>query len=265
MKALNVISIFVIFLSFVSCNDKDNFEEPQIEGLLKSVLIGGEVYQEFTYNKAALIEEEKSKFHYSKYLYSNMNRLAKSEHYWDESIASSNSYVLEDALKRTEWVSPENTDLDVYTTYEYDRSGELQKTITNRLQNDIVSTSNYKCNDNGQIETKTWKNDFGPESFDRYYYDSVGNLIKEVRFYGNELQTTTEYEFDNKHNPYFPFRKLMIPGQNTNPNNIVKETYTLHFEVDKFIDKVQIKEYSYEYNSNGYPVKRSDGFEYVYN
>lgn len=264
MKALNVVLIFLVCFSFLSCNNDDNFEEPQVEGLLKTVLIGGEVYQKFTYNKAALIEEEKSKFHYSKYLYSNMDRLAKSEHYWDESIASSNSYVLEDALKRTEWVSPKNTDLDVFTTYEYDKYGELQKTITNRLQNDIVSTSNYKCNSNGQIETRTWKNDFGPESFDRYYYDSVGNLIKEERFYGVELQTTTEYEFDNKNNPYFSFRSLLIPGQNTNVNNIVKETYTLHFEVDKFIQPVQITEYSYEYNSMDYPVKRSDGWEYKY-
>ncbi len=79
-----------------------------------------------------------------------------------------------------------------------------------------------------------------------------------------ELQTSTEYEFDNKHNPYFPFGKLLNPGQNTNPNNIVKETYTLHSEVDKFIDKVQIKEYNYEYSSMGYPISRSDGFEYVY-
>ena len=72
------------------------------------------------------------------------------------------------------------------------------------------------------------------------------------------------FVFDNKNNPYFSLRSLLIPGQNTNVNNIVKETYTLHFEVDKFIQPVQITEYSYEYNLMDYPVKRSDGWEFIY-
>ena len=53
-------------------------------------------------------------------------------------------------------------------------------------------------------------------------------------------------------------------GKNTNVNNIDKETYTFHFEVDKFIQPDQTTEYSYEYFSLDYPVKRSDEREYDY-
>lgn len=270
MKVINVLSIFIVFFSFLTCNNEGNFEEPQAEGLLKSVLIGGEVYTEYTYNNAGLILEEKSKFHYSKYTYNYQNQLVQSDHYWDESFASSSSYVLEEAMKRTEWVSPENTEKDTYFSFEYNEMGQLEKRTINRINTGYKSDDLFSYNGAGQIIKRTSYHENEISVYDEYYYDSAGNLKKQERFHilenGTlELQTTNEYEFDNKLNPYLPFRELMIPGQNTNPNNIVKETYTLHFEVDEFIDKIQIKEYSYEYNSMGFPVSRSDGFGYVYN
>ena len=56
----------------------------------------------------------------------------------------------------------------------------------------------------------------------------------------------------------------MLPGENTNPNNIIKETYTIHFEVDKFIEKVQVKENHYEYNGKGYPVSMNNEIKFTY-
>ena len=79
-----------------------------------------------------------------------------------------------------------------------------------------------------------------------------------------ELTTTTEYEYDNMHNPYQSFKRLITPGIYTNQNNIVKETYTLHFEIDQFTEKVQITENLYEYNDMGYPVMVNGLKEYVY-
>ena len=80
-----------------------------------------------------------------------------------------------------------------------------------------------------------------------------------------ELSTTTEYKYDIMHNPYQAFRRLITPGIYTNQNNIVKETYTIHFEVDASIEKVQITENSYEYNDMGYPIKKNEVTEYLYN
>ncbi len=53
-----------------------------------------------------------------------------------------------------------------------------------------------------------------------------------------ELSTTTEYEYDNMHNPYQSFKRLTNPGVFTNRNNIIKETYILNFDVDPSIEKV---------------------------
>ena len=79
-----------------------------------------------------------------------------------------------------------------------------------------------------------------------------------------ELMTTTEYEYDNMHNPYQSFKRLLTPGIYTNPNNITKETYTIYFDIDPSIEKVQITENSYDYNDMGYPIKVNGDTEYVY-
>ena len=65
-------------------------------------------------------------------------------------------------------------------------------------------------------------------------------------------------------NPYQSFKRLITPSIYTNQNNIVKEIYTIHYEVDASIEKVQITENSYEYNDKGYPVKVNGVKEYVY-
>ena len=74
------------------------------------------------------------------------------------------------------------------------------------------------------------------------------------------LFVTREYEFDNKFNPYRSFKSLMIPGKNTNYNNIKKETYTLHV----MDNQKQVNEFVYEYNGKGYPVRVNKTTEYLY-
>ena len=106
-------------------------------------------------------------------------------------------------------------------------------------------------------------------SYTNYIYDDNGNIIKQLKYFISssgiaELATTTDYEYDNMHNPFQAFRRLTTPGVFTNPNNITKETYTLNFEVDPSIEKVQITEYSYEYNDQGYPLKVNGLTEYIY-
>lgn len=262
--------LFAFVFMFFACG-KDIQPENQQEGfLLKQLFIEGELYSEFNYNNAGLIVEEKSKFHYTKHSYNNRNQLLQSDHYWDLRIASSSSNVVQQAMERTEWVTPENTAKDSYNNFQYNSDGQLTKRTTFRVNSGSESFDRFSYNSNNQIQKRTWYRDNKESGYDLFFYDKRGNLKKQQRFYilengEHSLQTTTEYEFDDKHNPYFSFRRLLIPGQNTNVNNIVKETYTLHFEVDKFIQPVQTTEYSYEYNSLDYPVKRSDGLEFIYN
>ena len=269
MRNKKFLLILFAFLFWISCEKDSLLENSGGSTLLKQVLIEGKVYYEYTYNKLGLVVEEKSKFHYTKHVYNGKNQLVQSDSYWDERIASSSSYVLEEAMNRTEWVSPENTEKDVYSTFQYKRNGQLEKRTTYRINNDNSSYSLFAYDKQRRIARRTSYTDGKATLYDEYSYDSIGNLIKMERFniLGNgsaELRTTHEYEFDNKHNPYYSLKGLLIPGQNTNPNNITKDIYTLHFEVDDFIDPIQITEYSYDYNSEGYPVRNNYSFEFIY-
>lgn len=262
--------ITVVLVLLSSCSNDNFSDEIASRILLSEVRVGNEVNYRYTYTEADLILEEKSKFHYSKYQYNSNNQLIISEHYWDERIASSSSNVIQQAIERTDWVTPENTEKDSYNNFQYNSDGKLIKRITHRENTGDESVDQFSYNSQNQIAKRIWYRGNKESGYDLYFYDKKGNLNKQQRYYilengEQQLQTTTEYEFDNKNNPYFSFRSLLIPGQNTNVNNIVKKIYTLHFEVDKFIQPVQTTEYSYEYNSLDYPVKRSDGWEFIYN
>jgi hypothetical protein len=79
-----------------------------------------------------------------------------------------------------------------------------------------------------------------------------------------ELITTTQYDFDSEKNPYLAPSKLMIPGINSNRNNIIKETYTIHLSTDQGSDDVQVTETSYTYNKMGYPVTKNGNTSFIY-
>jgi len=236
--------------------------------LIIKELIGGETYKEYTYNDRNLLFEEKTRWYYTSHTYSDKNLLIDSDFYVDISIVSSNSRVLEEAMSREEWVNPDNTEKSLTQTFEYNDDGQLARKIYTRPS---VSNSEYNeySYENYRISRQTmyWQNELS--NYIDYEYDENGNMIKESKYSVSsggtaELLTTTEYEFDNMHNPFQSFKRLLTPGINTNPNNILKRIYTIHFEVDESIEKVQIREYSYEYNTEGYPVKVNNEVEYVY-
>lgn len=263
MKSNILLIIIIAMFSCFSCEKGGLIEEGDAY-LIKQIFVEDELHAEYTYTNADLIAEEKSKFHYTKHSYNSANQLIQSEHYWDERIASSSSAVLEEAMQRSDWVNPENAEMDSYFSFEYHSSGKLKKRTITRMNGGESSVDTFLYNEDSKIQKRISFHDNKESVYDDYFYNNNGNLIKQQRYFvlergTPELQTTTEYEFDDKHNPYLAFRGLMIPGRNTNPNNIIKETYTIHSEMD-----VQVTEFSYEYNTNGYPVKRTDGTNYVY-
>ena len=265
-KLLLILSCTLIF---ISCEkDKESIIENTDIPLISKVLIGGEIYMEYTYNDENLLTEEKSKFHYSGHFYNNNNQLIKSDFYWDMRIASSSSSVLEEAMNRIEWVSPENTPKSISHRYTYNSEEQLFRKSFVRPSGDNSDFMEFKY-ENDRIVRATGFNNNSISGYTDYLYDEFGNVISQAKYtvssFGiEELSTTTEYEYDNMHNPYRSFRRLMTPGTYTNPNNITKETYTLNFDVDPSIEKVQITEYTYEYNTNGYPIKVNGEAEYVY-
>lgn len=259
MKPIQISLFFFVFFLISSCN-KNEFEEKGISnsGKLSRVLFSDDLYQEYTYNINGLLLEEKSKHFYSKYNYDINNRISTIDHYVDDRIFSSSSYILDEASKRKDWVSPSNTEKNNTNTYKYENGNLIE--IKSVRKNGSINISRFQTNNRNQIINQTFINENVANGFVEFYYDSRGNLQTKKQYMIDQsgkasLSTTTEYEFDNYNNPYKSFELIGIPGIYTNSNNITKETYTLHFEVDSWIQKVQITENKYEYNTKGFPVK----------
>lgn len=256
-------------LLLLSC-EKDR--QPIIENtdilLISKVIIGSETYMEYTYNEANLLAEEKSKFHYTKHNYNDNNQLISSDCYWDISMASSDSRVIEAAMNRKEWVNPENTPKSVTHEFEYSSNGQLIRKTYIRTSDNYPDIVEFQYKDDKIIRSTGYYKNVKSGYID-YYYNERGNLSKQVKYTVlssgiTELTTTTEYEFDNMSNPFQAFKRLTTPGKYTNPNNMIKETYTIHFEVDPWTQRIQVTNNSYEYNDKDYPIRVNEETEYVY-
>ena len=261
----------LLSILFFSCKKDD---DPIVErnsnglGLLSRVLITGKPYMEYTYTSTGLIHEMKSWEMYYKYTYNSDNLLVKSESYVDPSIFSSSTYVIAEAQKRKEWASPKNVPWSVTNTYSYAKTGQYIERYVDRA-NGTQDYGKYELNAKGLVSKHIFYNEGKPSGYVDYLYDEVGNLIREKKYFiladgKTEIKTETEYEFDDKKNPYFPFNKLIFPGQNTNQNNITKATYTLYGETPLVIEWLDITTHNYEYNDLGYPVKVDTETVYEY-
>ena len=264
-----IASVFFISCIFLSCEkDKQLIIENTDIPLLSKVLTGGVTNMEYSYNGANLVTEEKSKFTYTKHSYNDNNLLTSSDFYMDPAMFSSDWSVVEASMNRKEWVNPDNTARSLTKGFEYDSNEQLTRITYSRPSVNNSEYSQYTLeNDRISRQTMYWQNAIS--FYIDYIYDEKGNLIKESKYYVPstgiaELWTTTEYMFDNMHNPFQAFKRLMTPSKFTNPNNITKETYTIYFEVDQWTQKVSITNNSYEYNDNGFPIKVNGEAEYVY-
>jgi hypothetical protein len=264
-----ILLTFTLSVILISCErDRQLIVENTGMPLLSKVLVAGVPSNEYTYTAANLINEEKSKFFYTKHNYNDRNLLTSSEFYIDPGIFSCSSATIEASMNRKEWVNPDNTAISMTHSLEYNNNGELFRKSLIRPSDSYSEYDEYTY-ENNRISKQTmyWQNVMS--CYIDYLYDENGNMIKESKYYVPstgiaELWTTTEYEFDNMHNPFQAFKRLMTPGKPTNTNNITKETYTIYFEVDPGVQKVSVSNTTYEYDNNGYPIKVNGEAEYQY-
>lgn len=264
-----LILFLVAFLSSCEKNKPIIIENIDIPLIIK-VLSNGESLVEYSYNNANLLTAEKNKFYYNKHSYNDKNLLIKTDLYYDKGLFSSDPNILAASLNRKEWVNPNNTEKGGVVTFEYNADGNLIRTNYYRIPETKSEFSKFEYDKSGRIAKQSlyWDNQLS--YYIDYLYNENGNLIKEIKYHISstglaELWTTNEYEFDSLQNPYRAFKRLMTPGIYTNKNNILKETYTLHFEVnDPLIEKVKITLNSYEYFENGYPSLVNGTIQYLY-
>jgi hypothetical protein len=264
-----ILLTLALSLILISCEkDRQLIVENAGMPLLRKVLVAGVPSNEFTYTKANLINEEKSKYFYTNHNYNDRNLLTSSEFYLDPGMFSSSWTIAEASMNRKEWVNPDNSEKSLTILYEYNETEQLDRTTYIRPSVNDSEYTGFKY-ENGRISRQNsyWQNVLS--YYIDYSYDEKGNLTKASKYYVPstgiaELWTTTEYEFDNMHNPFQAFKRLMTPGKYTNPNNITKETYTIYFEVDPGTQRMSIINNTYEYNSLGYPTKVNGDADYVY-
>ena len=266
--------INLIYIALISCAilfscKKDNqlINEKINNPLISKVLINGGSYNEYSYNAANLISEEKNNFRFIKHIYNDKNLLAESDFYFDFSLDSSNIQLIKTSTSPINWVNPQNTEKSLAEVFEYNANGQLVKITFKRPLSSISEFSEFIYT-NDRISRQTMYYDNKISGHIDYLYDGIGNLTKLTKYVvstGTEdMMTTTYYEYDNMENPFKSFKMLMDPGINTNQNNIIKETYTISFAVASSIDKVQITETTYDYNNKGYPIKVNGTMTYVY-
>lgn len=261
MKKSLLLLLVSIFL--LSCESEKNIIRENTDvPLISEVLMSGEPYYVYTYSVSNLISEEKSKFHYTKHNYNDKNQLVSSDYYYDPAMFSSSSFVAQSALKRKEWLDPDNLDVSLTKKYEYEDDGRLIRVRYIRPAPVNTEYTEFVI-ENGLIRRQSMYWQDALSHYVDYTYDTRGNLLKAAKYRvsGGEtkLLTVNEYEYDDMRNPYQSFRRLITPGKFTNPNNIIKEIYRGSPEVEPFVS-----EYSYEYNYLGYPVKVNGETEYVY-
>lgn len=253
----------VILIIASSCN-RDDSERVSYTGalLISQVLYDSELTYEYTYNDAKQIVEEKSKLHYTKNNY-QAGKLISTDYYIDPGMFSSSKYIVDSAVNRKEWVNPDNTEKNSTKTYFYDGNDRLVKS------SDYLGICEYNYDDRGRITRQTFCSDDGETGYIDFIYDDNNNVLEKLKYWILEsgqtrLVTTTEYEYDNKINPYKAFYSLMLPGVYTNANNITREINTTYFEVDNTEGEERITENFYDYNAQGYPTRKNNNVEYRY-
>jgi len=268
--------IKIVFLSvllvviFLSCKkDELSVAENSEVMFLSNVLIDEQPYYQYVYNDSNLVSEESSKFDFKMHHYNAKNQLVSSDYYWNNTIPNSDVKMIETTLSQGDFITSGNGSKGATIKYEYDSNDQLTKATYSRPSGGSEYSA-FSYDENNRIDKQElyWNNI--QTGYIEYLYDGRGNLIKEILNDLPEsgvaiLSTTTQYVFDNKQNPYRSFKSLMLPGINTNHNNIIKEIYTVHQDAGLWIKKVHITTNSYEYNINGYPVSKNGNITYVYN
>ena len=237
--------------------------------LLSKVLIDNQSAYEYTYTDSNLFSEIKSKFDYTIHHYNTKGQLITTDFYVNDNILSGDPTVFQTALNSKELVTPANGKKSGTITYEYNNNGQLTKTTYIQPLLSSSEYSDFTCDNNNRISRQTmyWAN--VATGYIDYTYDTKGNLNSEMLYNipssgTAELITVKQYGFDNAPNPYKSASRLMIPGINTNPNNLIKETYTVHKSAAQGPDNVQVTTNSYTYNDMGYPVSKNGNVSYVY-
>lgn len=262
----------IVVMALFACKKEDlsqtgNPGNPNVPALSKILVDGKSVY-EYVYNDSGLMRQEMSKYDFTIHHYNTKGQLASSEIFGNDDVLSSDVTVSDAAVNQTILVTHESGKKAQNINYEYNSDGQLIRTVSTRPSLTCTEYSECTYADNKMLKQTMFFENVETGHIE-YAYDSKGNLTSEM-LYGilsdgtSGLITSTKFSFDANPNPCREANKSMIPGINSNANNITKETYTIYLPVDEGSNIVEVTENSYKYNTLGYPVSRNGNVTYVY-
>jgi hypothetical protein len=269
MKIPTLFISILLIPAFLSCR-KDDIEIPATSTtpLITRVKSADQPVNEYIYDGKNLVSTEKGIYNFITHSYNDLTQLVTSDYYSAEGMLSKDQQALEIALNRKGLLNFADSKIGATLKFEYNSSGQLVTTRYTPVAGTGREHSEFSYDINDRIARQKLFWDKKATGYIDFMYDGRGNLISE-KVYSisssgvEELNTTTHYEFDNYKNPYRSFYKLVTPGINTNPNNIIKETSIIHFKPGEGTDIVQVTTTAYTYNSKGYPVRKGT-LDYVY-
>lgn len=138
-------------------------------------------------------------------------------------------------------------------TYIYAADGKLQEvTTTNLTTNTIVQRNTFEYTSNELIYR--YVSSSGAVSQTNVYTHNGDNVskIEYKNQAGNTIQVRNFYNYDDKPNP-LQIKWASVPDRLISKNNCSSESRTLVSTND-----VTTVQYNYEFNSDGYPTKRTD-------
>lgn len=215
-KTFLLLSITALMLQ--SCSSGDDSSTSNQTILLKKIVVSGQSIN-FTYqgNKISKIIYPQGDYSYYLITYTG------------------------DQITRTEGFNNNDQPLN-HDTFIYSNNLLIQQKVYSN-PNTLEKTYNYTYNSDNSI-TKSSDN-----SSMIYFTDSFGNIIKRKDYYNNSLQYTTDYNYDEKNNPFknvIGFNPLIF-GPNLvlwsmSANNVLNQTGSSSFSN------------SFQYNSQFYPI-----------
>lgn len=264
------IALLILGFFLITCSKSDEGTDPFIDiqniPLIWKEYYSNELSHEYTYTENKLLKESKSKWSYTKYTYNKNHQLLSYEMYDDMGMASSDWKTAEQSMNRTEWVTPENTEINGRANYLYDKN-KLSKIEITRLPSGVKHYTTYESDENGRISKRIAYSENQVIGYTEFLYDESGNLITEIKkdiINGTPVMSVkTEYEYDDKKNPYIAFQRLLRPGEYSNKNNITRKVQTLYFDAP-LAEKIQETINTYEYNNDGYPIKKNGKYTFEY-
>lgn len=235
--------------------------------LLRQIIIDKNPSFEYTYNNAKLFSEIKGRYASASLHFNEKNLLESTDCYTNNDILSSDPKVSETAMNQKDMVAMIKANQRGSIKYEYNGNDQLAKMTYTTTSGSESSDFSYDAS--GRINKQNLYWDNAKIGYIEYNYDSDGNVAEENLYNitssgGQELSSTTTYEYDGKQNPYRLVSSPLIPGIATNINNITLETRTIHLTSAQGGDKVETIASTYTYNNKGYPTGKNGNVEYIY-